>query len=196
MSETIEYYNANAEAFCDSTSSVEMSELYDEFEQYLKAGGYILDCGCGSGRDSKHFIESGYNVTAIDGSSELCNKASQLIGQPVQCVDFMDIASSECFDGIWACASILHLPKKDLPIIFLKFQNALHDNGVLYVSFKYGEYEGMRNGRYFTDLTEQALEAIVEQSEGMNVIKMWISTDVRPGRSEEKWLNAIIKKDM
>ena len=99
---TLDYYNEKARAFCDDTQDVEFSTFQRAFTSHLPAGGRILDFGCGSGRDSKAFLNAGYQVTALDGSEELCRIASEFIGQPVLCSTFQDYVPDEVFDGIWA----------------------------------------------------------------------------------------------
>ena len=155
----------------------------------------MLDCGCGSGRDTKYFLEKGYDVIAIDGSKELCMKASKLTGIDIKHMFFQDINFDKRFDGIWACASLLHLSKEDLIEVINKLKLAMTSRGVLYISFKYGEFCGLRNGRYFLDLTEGVLNKIIGIVGGLKVKETYISVDVRPGRENEKWLNAIITKE-
>ena len=195
MGVTVDYYNKNAESFFESTSTVDMAGLYEKFESYLSESSSILDCGCGSGRDSKHFVEQGYNVTALDASEELCKLASDLTGLEVRCMYFQEISYKHEFDGIWACASILHAEKEELPEILRKLRDALKPEGILYVSFKYGDYEGTRNGRYFIDLTEKAMAGILSEVPGLNILETWITGDVREGRASELWLNMILKAD-
>ena len=194
MSKTIDYYNNNAEEFCQGTLKADMNALYNIFEKYLFEGAYVLDCGCGSGRDSKYFMESGYHVTAIDGSKRLCEIASELTGLDVTCMYFQDIAFENIFDGIWACSSLLHLQKKELPDVFARLYKALKKDGILYVSFKYGEHEGERNGRYFTDLNEKLFAEMIKGLPGFVIQDQYITSDVRPGRDDEKWLNVILVK--
>ena len=90
MNQTLNYYNENAAAFCEGTLHADMSHLYGCFLQHVPPGGKILDLGCGSGRDSLSFLRKGYQVEALDGSSELCRMASEFIGKPVRCMDFED----------------------------------------------------------------------------------------------------------
>ena len=100
------------------------------------------------------------------------------------------------YDGIWACASILHLPKSELQNVFCKISRALKPGGYCYTSFKYGEFEGERNGRHFTDFTEKTFENFLTELNKLTIADEWISSDVRPGRTEEKWLNVIIQKTL
>lgn len=195
MSETINYYDKNVNTFFEATVSADMSEQYNFFEKYLYKGAALLDCGCGSGRDTKYFLEKGYDVIAIDGSKELCMKASKLTGIDIKHMFFQDINFDKRFDGIWACASLLHLSKEDLIEVINKLKLAMTSRGVLYISFKYGEFCGLRNGRYFLDLTEGVLNKIIGIVGGLRVKETYISVDVRPGRENEKWLNAIITKE-
>ena len=195
MSETINYYDKNANEFFETTVSADMSEQENFFEKYLYKGAILLDCGCGSGRDTKYFLEKGYEVTAIDGSKELCMKAGKLTGIDIKHMFFKDINFYNKFDGIWACASLLHLDKEDLIDVINKLKVAMTSKGVLYVSFKYGEFCGLRNSRFFLDLTEVELNKIIGVVGGLKVEETYVSVDVRTGRENEKWLNAIITKE-
>lgn len=191
---TIGYYNKNAADFAASTAGVDLSAQYAAFLQYLRPGDSILDLGCGSGRDSKFFLEHGYRVEAIDGSSELCAIASEYIKQPVRHLLFQDLDYINAFEAVWACSSLLHVEKNSLPTILAKIGDALKPNGILYASFKYGTFSGERNGRYFLDLTENGLNELAENSKVFHVQKASISHDARPDRSNEKWLNAFLVK--
>lgn len=195
MDKTIEYYNENADVFYETTVLADMSRQYESFLKYLDRDAKILDCGCGSGRDSKIFLEKGYKVTSIDGSRKLCNKASSLIGQEVICMKFEDISFQDEFDGIWACASLLHVREDKLPVILKKLFKSLKSDGVLYCSFKYGESSSERRGRYFADMTEEKLRTLVEEIDGFGIVAMYRTGDVRSGRENEMWLNAVFKKN-
>ncbi len=193
MDMNVEYYNVNAESFFQATVYADMSLWRNKFESYLKANGRILDVGCGSGRDSKAFLEHGFSVEAFDASAEMCTKASKFIGEEVKQMRFDEIAFYKEFDGIWACASLLHVAREELPVILNKLYKSLKDNGKIYVSFKYGEGKKQRGDRIFTDLTEESLKKLLLLSD-FEVIESGITTDVRPGREDEKWINAIAGK--
>ncbi len=192
MNETIDYYEKNAECFANSTADLEFSEMQDLFLSGLKEGGSILDFGCGSGRDTRYFLQKGYRVTALDGSAELCRIAEEKTGISVIQMDFNDFAEQDKYDGIWACSSILHLPKQELKIVLIHMEEALHNDGIIYTSFKYGDFSGMRNGRFFTDFTEESFTDFISDIEQLVIEKIWITGDVRPGRQNEKWLNLIL----
>ena len=151
--DTITYYDENAEKFALETRSVDFGAVQKEFTDRLREGAFILDFGCGSGRDTKIFLEHGYDVEAVDGSSELCKLASEYTGIEVKQMLFQQLQETEKYDGIWACSSILHLPVLELADVVKKMAEALKDGGIIYTSFKYGTFAGVRNGRYFTDMT-------------------------------------------
>ena len=190
---TIDYYNQNADSFVKGTVSVDFKKTQDKFLKVLH-GKRVLDFGCGSGRDTKYFINAGLEVVAIDGSEELCKSASAYTGIQVKHMLFQDLDEVDRYDGIWACSSILHLPKDELRIVFSKMSNALRSNGIIYTSFKYGDFEGERNGRFFTDFTLDLFTEFIKDMKDIVIEEYWITGDVRPGREEEKWLNLILRK--
>ena len=187
------YYNENAKEFFEGTAYVDMSENAKDFLAHLPVKGKILDAGCGSGRDSLMFMKQGFDVTAMDGSIEMCRLASEHIGQEVKHMLFQEVDFKEEFDGIWASASLLHVPSKELGQTLVKLRESLKADGVFYASFKYGDFEGERNGRYFHNLTEEKAEKIFTGA-GFKVEKIWITGDVREGREDEKWTNILVFK--
>lgn len=191
---TLIYYNKNAADFINTTQGVDFHQIQDIFLSYLSEGASILDFGCGSGRDAKRFKDLGYQITAVDGSEELCKVAAKYIGIPVRKMLFQELDDQEKYDGIWACASILHLSKNELADVLQKMCRALKNNGIIYTSFKYGTFEGERNGRYFTDLTEDSFRILLRSVRGLSVEKLWLTGDVRKDRGNEKWLNIILRK--
>ena len=190
---TLNYYNQNAQSFSDSTLHVDMSALYAEFLPLIPKHGHILDAGCGSSRDAMYFKQQGFTVSAFDASPELAKLASNYLQQAVEVKSFQQLNCTNKYNGIWCCASLLHVPKVELPQVFLKLQNALKPNGVLYVSFKYGTQERVHNGREFTDLNESALTALINSHTKLKILKQWQTVDQRPERESEVWLNALIK---
>ena len=194
MNNTINYYNQNAENFIANTQNADMHPTQERFLRLIDKNVSILDFGCGSGRDTKYFLEKGYQVTATDGSAELCRLASEFTGIKVKEMLFQELDAINQYDGIWACSSILHLPKKELLPVIWKMCEALKDNGIIYTSFKYGDFEGERNGRYFTDFTEKTFREFIEKIPKLTIEEHWITSDVRPGRGEEKWLNLLLRK--
>ncbi len=191
---TLDYYDNHADEFYKSTVNVEFITMQERFLVKLKKNSYILDFGCGSGRDTKYFLERGYNVEAIDGSTGLCKLASAYTGIEVKNMFFQELSEVDKYDGIWACSSILHLPIVELVGVMRKMVAALKENGIIYTSFKYGTFAGERNGRFFTDMTEETFENFLTEIDDLEVEEQWTTSDVRPGRGEEKWLNLILRK--
>ena len=194
MSNTIDYYDQNAANFIESTQAVDMHLAQDRFLALLPSGSRILDFGCGSGRDTKYFLEKGNAVDATDGSAEICKLAGEFTGVQVKHMLFQELSAENRYDGIWACSSILHLPKSELLYVFQRMIRALTDHGVIYTSFKYGTFEGERGGRYFTDFTEAAFREFLQQFPELIIEDYWITADVRPDRLDEKWLNLLLRK--
>lgn len=194
MTSTIDYYDKNAFDFVSTTVHVNFSEIQDLFLSLLPTNAVILDFGCGSGRDTKYFMDHGCRVDAVDGSSEICRSASAFTGIEIQQMLFHELDAREKYDGIWACASILHLPKTELLDVLKKMCDALKDKGIIYASFKYGNFEGERRGRYFTDFTDKSFTEMLDKIQGLSMEKVWITSDVRTGRGDEKWLNLILRK--
>ena len=194
IDKTLKYYNENAQSFASGTVSVKFTEVQDKFLEKLNPDAYILDFGCGAGRDTKYFLSRGYQVDAVDGSEQLCRIASEYTEIKVRQMLFQELDEKEKYDGIWACASILHLPKKQLREVLENMYAALKSEGWIYASFKYGEFEGERNGRYFTDFTTDTFKDFIHDMHGLKIEEHWITGDVRPGRGEEKWLNLLLQK--
>ncbi|MCL6483027.1 MAG: class I SAM-dependent methyltransferase, partial [Janthinobacterium lividum] len=193
MTSTLSYYNQNATTFFTNTVSVDMSVLHDRFLSAVSAGGNVLDAGCGSGRDSKVFLDRGYRVTAFDASHELARLAEEHTGIQVQVRSFIDVKEQACYDGIWACASLLHVEKAELPAALASLWNALKPGGVFYLSFKIGTEERVQDGRHFTDVEEQQLRTWFTALPEVDTLACWQSIDQRPGRTEQ-WLNALVRR--
>ena len=194
MNETLAYYNQNADIFIEGTQNADMSEQYRFFLKYLTPGSKLLDLGCGSGRDSAYFSSLGFVVTAVDGSEELCKRVKANHGIEALCINFEDISFDAEFDAIWACASLLHVEKVNMPKVLSKVSAALKSGGILYASFKYGSSERVSNGRFFNDYTERDIGTLLTPESQLMLLEYWITEDVRPERCGERWLNLIAKK--
>ena len=195
MNKTIEYYNDNAERFIQDTQTASMSDIQKTFLRMIPENGTILDLGCGAGRDSKAFLDAGYKVVSVDGSKKMCEATTQLTGMPAICSTFQDYEPEEMFDGIWACASLLHLTPEELKEVVSRLSLSLKTGGCFYMSFKQGDFAGVRNDRYFTDFTEESIRILLDDVETLSIDSIKTTSDVRPGRELEKWLNVFcIKK--
>lgn len=192
---TLDYYNKNSEEYFNSTLNVDMTNTYKEFLKLVPEGGKILDLGCGSGRDSMNFIKLGYEVTAVDGSKELAKKASALLGKEVIASTFEELELKEKFHGIWACASLLHIKREDLKTVLNNLYNNLDDNGVFYMSFKYGEKEYVDDkNRYFNCFTDESIISFINENTKYNILGLYITEDKLGRVNEVKWLNLICNK--
>ena len=134
-------------------------------------------------------------MDAIDGSEEICRLASAYTKIPVCHMLFQELSAENMYDGIWACSSILHLSYDELRNVLIRMSHALKEKGIAYTSFKYGTFEGERNGRYFIDMTEEKLDRLLRETSVFHMEEQWVSKDVRPGRENEKWLNIILRKN-
>ncbi|MBV5818772.1 DUF3427 domain-containing protein [Pseudomonas aeruginosa] len=191
MSDTYSYYEQNAEQFFADTVDVDMSALYARFLESIPAGGYILDAGCGSGRDAKAFATGGYRVAAFDASPALAELASKHLGQPVPVRRFAEVTELNLYDGVWACASLLHVPHAQMSDALTRLWQALKPGGVFYCSFKVGEGEREHQGRRFTDAVEAQMELWLAPLADVANVSYWHTADQRPGRSDA-WLNVLV----
>ena len=192
---TLDYYNKNSEEYFNSTLNVDMTNTYKPFLKLVPKDGKILDLGCGSGRDSMNFMKLGYEVTAVDGSKELAKKASVLLGKEVIVNTFEELELKEKFHGIWACASLLHIKREDLKIVLNNLYNNLEDNGVFYMSFKYGEKEYVDDkNRYFNCFTDESIIGFINENTKYNILGLYITEDKLGRVNEVKWLNLICNK--
>ena len=193
---TLEYYNKNAKFYCEQTLVGNLEENYNKFLKNLPQGAFILDFGCGSGRDSKHFLDKGYKVKAIDGSEEMCKLASKFINQKVQCMKFDELDDINTYDGIWACSSILHVEKDKLPNILSKMIKALKDNGVIYTSFKIGTGYEIKEDIYYNYLTkEEMIQSLNKLDDNVKLIDYFETLpSTKRNAKNTIWGNFIIKK--
>lgn len=196
---TLEFYNKNAKMYFEQTIEASIEENYTKFLSRIPINSYILDFGCGSGRDSKYFLEKGYKVKAIDGSSEMCKLASSYIGQNVECMKFDELSDENIYDGIWACSSILHVEKEDLPHVLKKMIKALKKNGIIYTAFKKGKGYEIKEGKYYNFLTKEELEDILREinktsNEKAELIDYFETLPSTKRKGTITWANYIIKK--
>lgn len=190
---TISYYAANSAKFVEDTVAASMSDARCRFTALLPEGGTVLDWGCGSGRDAKAMAEANFNVVAVDASPVMCDIASRYANVPIRCESFFELDERNAYDGIWACASLLHLRREQLPEALARASRALKPGGVLYASFKLGDFGGYRNGRWFTDLRVDDLSVLLPMT-SWQLLESWESADVREGRDGERWLNFLARK--
>lgn len=209
---TINFYEKNAEAYAALTVTADMSRAYEKFLAYLPHGAKVLDAGCGSGRDSLFFMRQGYRVTMLDASAAMCRCAEKLTGQKALHKTFAEINFDKQFNGIWANASLLHVPEQELEKVLKILYRALKDDGVLYASWKYGEAERWDGERFYCDMTEEKLRRLLaranlkareglETNKGLKArvglfdcLECWVAEDSLPSGREQKWLNVVLGK--
>ena len=191
---TINFYEKNAEAYAALTVTADMSRAYEKFLAYLPHGAKVLDAGCGSGRDSLFFMRQGYRVTMLDASAAMCRCAEKLTGQKALHKTFAEINFDKQFDGIWANASLLHVPEQELEKVLKILHRALKDDGVLYASWKYGEAERRDGERFYCDMTEEKLKKLLRRTGCFVCKEVWVSEDVLPLHREQRWLNVVLGK--
>lgn len=194
IKDTLSYYDRNAKTYFDSTVKGNMIESYNKFLINIPSGGYILDFGCGSGRDSKYFLDGGYKVKAVDGSSALCELATEYIGQQVECMQFSELSDISLYDGIWACASIIHIPTEELLKVLKKMSDALKTSGCIYTCFKNGVGSEIIDGRFFNYLTEENFINILNNYPELELIDVYRSNSVTNANETKFWNNFLIKK--
>lgn len=193
MTSELNYYDIHASKFLESTFNVDMDNLYQSFLRYLADDASILDLGCGSGRDALAFKSKGYDVTATDSSKVLIEKAKEHTGIHIRLESFYELSDLNRYDGIWACASLLHCERNRLDEVLDKILNALKVNGICYMSFKYGAGDRYIDGRQFTDMDELQTQSLLRKFNNVLLLQQWITVDKRPDQNCD-WLNIIIRK--
>ena len=192
---TINYYEENAKVFASETLYADMSSFYQPFLKEIKEGGLILDAGCGSGRDSLFFKKKGYEVEAMDASKEMCKEAKKVLNQEVRCCFFEDLKEEEVYDGIWCCASLLHVKKNEMATTLKHLLSTLKKGGIFYACWQKGSEERMVGERYYADYTKEQLEEMLKHVQGKELLKFWESEDVLQDPPRTKiWMNIIMKK--
>lgn len=189
---SVKFYEEHADSFIAQTADVDMAEHYQRFRKHLPPDASVLDAGCGSGRDALSFSRMGYDVVAFDASQKMVDATKKRADVPVYLMTFEDMHFDQEFDGIWACASLLHVPRVRLSLILERLSSFLTSEGVLYASFKYGGEERNKGGRYFNDLNEQLLKEHLKAAPSLKLLKVWTTKDQRPERVDESWLNFLL----
>lgn len=188
------YYENNARRFFEETASLNLDHLYEPFLSYIPAAGWILDVGCGAGRDTKAFLKRGYHVHGFDSSPELVKLARKYAGPSISLSTFAEFESQETYHGIWACASLLHVKAASLGAVVAHLAKYLHEDGVFYLSFKEGQGEGLQGDRWFTYHTLETMGKFIEGETCLELVKLWRTADLRPAQSGSYWINCLAKK--
>ncbi len=190
----LQFYQTNARRYAAETRTFDMRALRQKFTDLLPPEAHILDLGCGSGRDSRAFLDLAFKVTAIDGSAEIAKAAKTYLGQDVIVELIQDLNAMETFDGIWTCASLLHVTKSEMPKTFESIIRALRSCGIWYMSFKDGDEERWDDqGRFFNDYSVHSIRSLLDSFSNIEIID--ISQQRAQLRGEiQNWLNVFIRK--
>ncbi|MEF8796719.1 MAG: class I SAM-dependent methyltransferase [Salinivenus sp.] len=188
---TIRWYDQHAEEYAEWTRGIDLSGLRARFLEHVPEGGHVLDIGCGAGRDAKAFLEQGYDVTALDASKEMARLASEYTQQEVLHRRMEEFEPETYFDGVWACASLLHVPKEKLPAAFDRLAGGLRPGGALYASFWAGERRGTE--RFFNEVSREEVASLIEETDGLGAEEIWRSGDAE-GREGVQWINALSRR--
>jgi len=192
---TSDYYDLNAEAFRQRTAGCDLAPLYEGFLSRLPPGAHILDAGCGPGRDTLAFLGRGFRVTAIDASAAMVDLATQATGQPARQLRLQEIEFHDAFDGVWANASLLHVPTGEIDDVLRRLVRSLVPEGLLHVSVKIGDGERIApDGRFFCDYTETVLRALFARHPSLRLLSLEESPPQRPQDDNRSWLIARASK--
>lgn len=192
---TLAFYEKQGEQYYESTVGLDIHELYEPFLRELPPGAHILDAGCGSGRDTKAFLDRGYLVTAIDSSAKMAQLATAFTGQRCEVLSFQEMEFRDKFDGVWACASLLHVPKSEIEEVIHRFIRALKSGGIFYLSLKEGEGESIaEDGRLFNYYTEDSFRKLLSRFPMLRELAFWKTEEIRSYQHRALWLNFLLKK--
>lgn len=193
--ETLRFYDENAEAYADRTFDSDMQPELVRFRELVDEAAFVLDTGCGSGRDALHLQSLGLRVLAADASEAMAAQASEVLGAPVALFRHQEVTFQESFDGIWASATLLHVPRDAMADVFARYVRALRPGGVLFASFKApgGRDDGPdENGRHFTYLDADEVRGLVQDIPHAEIVEVRQEAD-RMGRGHE-WVGAFIRR--
>ena len=192
---TRDYYECNAEEYFSATAKGKTANAYPLFLDGLPRGGRILDAGCGSGRDTAFFLRRGYDVSAFDASAALCRLSTSLTGVSTRQLRFQEFDEIEEYDGVWASASLLHVPNVELPDCISRLIRALKPGGVMYMSFKHGSGERFApEGRFFADQTPDNLQLLLDELRRIRTGKLWVTAGTVVYGDPTRWVHAVIRK--
>ena len=193
--DSTDYYERYGNAYFEETVNLSMEDILEEFAEYLPENAEVLDLGCGSGRDTLWLEEAGFGVTMLDGSMQMCRLAEIHTDHEVLHMTFDEMDFQEVFDGIWACASLLHVPSDEMDGILEKVTAALKPGGYLYMSYQYGDGEEIREHRLYHDYTEKSLSRLMKHQSELHAVKIWSTVDRGEGNGHRKWVQVIAQKD-
>ncbi|ELZ74843.1 ubiquinone/menaquinone biosynthesis methyltransferase UbiE [Haloferax larsenii JCM 13917] len=185
VSRTTTVYESHADAYVEKYRSESIAARFgDEFYEAL-SGERVLDVGCGPGSDTRTFSDDGFDVTGFDLTASFVEKApadvpaASFARGDMRRLPFAD----GTFDGVWSCASFLHVPREDAPETLREFRRVLVDDGTLYLSLKHGDEGGFdAAGRYFERYRPEEIRSLLDEA-GFGTVSI--------DREDEKWIQAL-----
>lgn len=191
---TIQYYNNQASTYEATVANINLPDQWRTFASHIKPKGKILDVGCGGGRDILHFQSLGFTVEAIEPATELANIARKKTNAKILELSIEELKAECEFDGVWACASLLHVPILNFQQAIQRISNATKAFGYIYISLKEGSGEVRKpDGRLFSNFTESQVGRIIENIDSLEIVKSWITEDAAE-RANIRWLNFLLRK--
>lgn len=190
---TIDFYELNAHRYAGLTSSVDLSQLRSRFIKHLPPHARVLDVGCGAGRDLRAFKAAGFEAEGIEPAPALARIAREFSGCPVSVTTIDKLEANGKFDGVWACASLLHLRVAELPEALARIRRALRDPGIFFMSMQRGAGENAApDGRFYCLYEEsEILDAV--NGQGFVPLDVWESGDALPERQAIRWINLLAR---
>ena len=199
MKSTNETYDSIADQYLErwqdrSPIQIHAKRFIDMLQAYQLTDYPILDVGCGPGFDAAGFRESGLNVIGLDLSMNMI-----LAGRKRYPGDFVQgnmsqLPFTQLFGGLWISASLLHLPRNEVPLVLAGFTRVLNTGGIMYLSLKRGQGQGWEYGdydrsRFFTYWQASAIDACIT-SAGFQIVDGWQGPGVR-----DEWLIRFARKN-
>lgn len=190
-----DYYEQHAREYFDETAFLNIENLYPVFLNELAGDGRILDAGSGSGRDTKAFLQKGYKVISVEPSEALSRLAQQFTGKSPIRRKFLDLDFHDEFDGVWACASLLHVPKCQISTVLHRLADALKPEGVMFASFKEGHGERIaEDGRFFAYYSPNEFRRVVRENGRFRELAFLKTSEMRSLRHTAPWIAFVLRK--
>jgi len=192
---TVGHYQASADSFWQGTRDHDVSQNIAAFLDHLPADKSldVLDLGCGPGRDLITFASLGHRAIGLDGSRAFVEMAHQHSGCEVWQQQFLSLQLGEhCFDGIYANASLFHVPSQELPTVLSQCHRALRIGGILFMSNPRGDAEGWQGNRYGNYRQLDVYETLLEQA-GFTLLDHYYRPAGQP-RDQQPWLAIISRR--
>ena len=193
---TLRYYDSVADLFWEGTRDHDVSQNYAALLRAIgdRKGLKILDLGCGPGRDLIWFKGAGHEAVGLDGSPVFAEQARQRSGCEVWTQDFLELdLPAAHFDGVFANASLLHVPKSDIPRVLLQIFDCLKPNGAFLASIPRGnDEESFSEGRFRILHSDETWLALVPEA-GFEPIEHYWRPDGLP-RDQQPWLASVWRR--